>query len=40
MKVAVIPVVFDVLGTTHKRLLGCLEELEIEGLAETIQTTV
>ena len=39
MKMAVIPIVIDALGTIPKRLVKGLEELEIRGQEETIQTT-
>ena len=39
MKVMVIPIVIGVLGIILKGLIRRLEELEIGGLAETIQTT-
>ena len=39
MKVAVIPGINGVLGTVHRGLLGGLEELEIRGRIETVQTT-
>ena len=39
MKVTVIPIVFGVLGTLPKGLIRGLEELEIGGQAEIIQTT-
>ena len=39
VKVTVIPVVIDALGTIHKDLIRGLEELEIWRRAETIQTT-
>ena len=39
MKVTVIPVVTDALGTVNKRLLQGPEDLEIRGRAKTIQTT-
>ena len=40
MKVTVIPIVSCALGTIFKCLVRKLEELEIGGLAETIQTPV
>ena len=40
MKVRVIPVVIGAIGTIPKGLVRGLEELEIGGQAETIQTTV
>ena len=39
MKVTIIPVVIDALGTVTKGLLKGLEDLEIRGQVETIQTT-
>ena len=39
MKVIVIPVVIDALGTVTKGLVQRLEDLEIRGRMETIQTT-
>ena len=39
MKVTVIPVVISALGTVFKGLEKRLEELEIGGRIETIQTT-
>ena len=39
MKVTVIPIVIDALGTIPKRLVRVLEELYIETRAEAIQTT-
>ena len=39
MKVTVIPIVIGAFGTIPKGLVVGLEELEIEGWAETIQTT-
>ena len=39
MKVTVIPIVIGVLGTVPKGLESRLEELEIRGRMETIQTT-
>ena len=39
MKVTVIPIVIGALGTIPKGLVKGLKELEIEGRAETIQTT-
>ena len=38
-KVTIIPVVIDALGTVTKGLLKGLEDLEIRGQMETIQTT-
>ena len=39
MRVTVIPIVIGVLGTVSKGLERGLEELEIEGRIETMQTT-
>ena len=39
MKVMVIPIVIGALGTIPKRLVKGLEELEIKGHVEIIQTT-
>ena len=39
MKVTVIPIVIDAFGTVTEGLLNELEELEIIGRMETIQTT-
>ena len=39
MKVAVIPIVIDALGTVNKILVQGLEDLEIRGRMEIIQTT-
>ncbi len=39
MKVTVIPIVVGALGTVRKELVQGLEDLEIRGRAETIQTT-
>ena len=39
MKVTVIPIIIDILGTVPKYLEGSLEELEIGGHTETIRTT-
>ena len=39
MKVMVIPIVIGALGTGRKGLVKSLEELEIRGRVETIQTT-
>ena len=39
MKVIIIPIVIGALGTVTKRLLKGLEELEVGGRVETIQTT-
>ena len=38
MKVTIIPIVIGALGTVPQGLIRGLEELEVEGLAETIQT--
>ena len=40
MKVTVIPIVIDVLGTVTKGLVPRLVDLKITGRVETIQTTV
>ena len=37
--VTVIPMVIDMLGTVSKRLVQGLEDLDIRGRVETIQTT-
>ena len=39
MKVTIIPIVIGVFGTVTKRLLKGLEDLEVGGRVETIQTT-
>ena len=39
MKVTIVPIVIDALGTITKGLLKGLENLEIGGQLETIQTT-
>ena len=39
MKVMVIPIVIGALGTITKELVERLEDLEIQGRVETIQTT-
>ena len=39
MKVTITPVMIGVFGTVTKRLLKGLEDLEVEGRVETIQTT-
>ena len=39
MKVTIVPIVIGALGTVTKRLLKGLEDLEIGGQVETIQTT-
>ena len=39
MKVTLIPIIIDVLLTVTKGLIEGLEDLEIRGRAETIQTT-
>ena len=38
MKVTIIPIVIDVFGTVAKGLLKVLDDLEIRGRMETIQT--
>ena len=38
MKVTIIPIVIDALGTVNKGLIQGLEDLEIRGRAETILT--
>ena len=40
MKVTIVPVVIGALGTVTKGLLKGLEDLEVSGRVETIQTTV
>ena len=40
MKVKIVPIVIDALGTRYKGYLKGLENLEIGGRVETIQTTV
>ena len=40
MNVAIIPIVIGVFGTVTKELLKGLEDLEVSGPVETIQTTV
>ena len=40
MKVTIIPIVFGAFGTVTKGLLKGVEDLEIRGRLETIQTTV
>ena len=40
MQVTVIPIVIDAFGTVTKGLLKGMEELEVSGRVETIQTTV
>ena len=40
MKVTIIPIVVGAFGTVTKRLLKGLEDLEVGGRVETIQTTV
>ena len=40
MKVTVIPIVIGALGTVTKGLVKGLEDLEIKGRVETIQTTL
>ena len=39
MKVAIIPIVISAFGTVTKGLLKRLEDLEVGGRVETIQTT-
>ena len=39
MKVTIVPIVIDMLGTISKGLLKGLEDLEVGGRVETIQTT-
>ena len=39
MKVTIVPIVIGVLGTITKGLLKSLEDLEVGGRVETIQTT-
>ncbi len=39
MKVTIIPIVTSAFGTVNKGLLKGLEDLEVGGLVETIQTT-
>ena len=39
MKVTIVPIVIDALGTISKGLLKGLEDLEVGGRVETIQTT-
>ena len=39
MKVTIVPIVIDVLGTVTKGLLKGLEDLEVGGRVETIQIT-
>ena len=39
MKVTIIPIVIGAFGTVTKRLLKGLEDLEVGGRVETIQTT-
>ena len=39
MKVTIVPIVVGALGTTTKGLLKSLEDLEVGGRVETIQTT-
>ena len=39
MKVTVIPIVIGTLGTIHKGLEKGMEDIEIRGQEETIQTT-
>ena len=40
MKVTIVPIVIGALGTITKGLLKDLEDLEVGGRVETIQTTV
>ena len=40
MKVTIIPIVIGAFGTVTKGLLKSLEDLEVDGRVETIQTTV
>ena len=40
MKVTVIPIIIGALGTVTKAIVQELEDLEIRGRVETIQTTV
>ena len=40
MKVTIVPIVIGALGKVTKRLLKGLEDLEVGGRVETIQTTV
>ena len=39
MKVTIIPIVIGILGTVTKGLVQALEDFEIRGHVETIQTT-
>ena len=39
MKVTIVPIVIGKLGTVTKELLKGLEDLEVSGRVETIQTT-
>ena len=39
MKVMIVPIVIGAFGTVAKRLLKGLEDLEVGGRVETIQTT-
>ena len=39
MKVKIIPIVIDAFGSVTKELLKDLEDLEVDGRVETIQTT-
>ena len=39
MKVTIVPIVIGVLGTVTKGLLNGLEDLEVGGQIDTIQTT-
>ena len=40
MKVTIVPIVIGALGTINKELLKGLEDLEVGGRVEAIQTTV
>ena len=40
MQETIIPIVIDAFGTVTKRLLKALEDLEVGGRVETIQTTI
>ena len=40
MQVTIVPIVIDAFGSVTKRLLKELEDLEVDGRVETIQTTV
>ena len=39
MKVTIVPIVIDALGTVTNELLKGLEDLEVGGRVETVQTT-